>query len=517
LELKSLRGRLLVSFALLVLLALVMAAGVFVALRRDASDRETLDRVEASAPAISIELRGLYDRTAGPQEVLDYLHQAAHERGVRILLVDVRDGTVAEDSEDSLRAKKLDLPGFGPPATTPVSRFVSWRGTAPDTRNLTLFTAVYGPTARPFTLGRSPADPSSYLTTVVAVPRETVANGWFGLVPGLLWAGLAALALSAVMAILLARSIARPILALTRASEEIAKGNFDQAVPLSGSDEIGRLALAFNSMAREIGRSYLHSRALIANVSHDLKTPLTSILGFAQALHDGAATQPDEVRELSGIILEEAARIFAAVDDLLYLSQLEAGEVVLHREPVELGEIAARCLRRIESSVSESQITLSAQVAADVWVLGDSGKIERILDNLLDNARKYTPSGGHILLSAEPEGSDPDAAAIRVCNSGSYIPPEELERVFERFYRRDRSRGSANGGTGLGLAIVRDLVRLQNGTIHAVSSRTAGTTFEMSLPLAPAQARPAFAEGWVTQGHWAERPREPLPELGRSW
>jgi signal transduction histidine kinase len=476
-------------------------------LRHDASDRETLDRVEASAPAISIELRGLYDRSAGGQEIVDYLHQAANERGVRILLVDVRDGTVAEDSGDSLRAKRLDLPDFGPPATTPVSRFVSWRGNAGDTGKLTFFTAVYGPTARPFTLGRSPADPSADLTTIVAVPRETVANGWLGLLPGLLWAGLAALALSAVMAIVLARSIARPILALTRASEEIAKGNFDHAVPLSGSDEIGRLGLAFNSMAREIGRSYLHSRALIANVSHDLKTPLTSILGFAQALHDGAATQPDEVRELSGIILEEAARIFAAVDDVLYLSQLEAGEVILQKVPIDCAELMARCLRRIEAAVAESGITLAAQIEPGLWVLGDAGKLERILDNLLDNARKYTPRGGHILLAA---GREREYARVSTFNSGSYIPPEELERIFERFYRSDRSRGSANGGTGLGLAIVRDLVRLQSGTIRASSTRDHGTSFELHLPLAE-PARPQPQPVWSADNSpWPDRSRESL-------
>jgi len=500
----------------LVLLALVMAAGVFVALRRDASDRETLERVEASAPAISIELRGLYDRSASSQEILEYLHQAAHERGVRILLVDVRDGTVAEDSGDTLRGKRLELPQFGPAATTPVSRFVSWRGPAIDTRGLTFFTAVYGPTARPFTLGRSPSDPSAELTTVVAVPRQTVANGWLGLVPGLLWAGLAALALSAVMAIVLARSIARPILALTRASEEIARGNFDQAVPLSGADEIGRLALAFNSMAREVGHSYLQSRALIANVSHDLKTPLTSILGFAQALHDGAASQPDEVRELSGIIVEEATRIFAAVDDLLYLSQLEAGEVILHKVPVDFSETAARCLRRVEPSAQESHITLAAQIEGDIWLLGDASKIERILDNLLDNARKYTPKGGHILLAADCEASHPGQVTIRTFNSGSYIPPEELERIFDRFYRSDRSRGSANGGTGLGLAIVKDLVHLHSGTIRASSTRDGGTTFEMRLPLAA--ARPAAESVRDEDARWAGRQGESLTQqLGRSW
>ncbi|HTE86091.1 MAG TPA: HAMP domain-containing sensor histidine kinase [Dehalococcoidia bacterium] len=498
----NLRTRLFVSFAMLVLLALVMAAGVFVALHRNASDRETLDRVAATVSSVSFELRSLYDRGAGGQQVSDYLRQAAHDHGVRILLVDQRDGSVVEDSGASLRGRRLDLPDFGPPSADSASHFASWRGTSADTKQLTFFAAVYDRAGRPFTLGRSVLDPGANLFTLVAVPRETVANAWLGLLPGLLWAGLAALALSALMAILLSRSIAHPVLALTRASEEMARGNFDQEVPLARTDEIGRLALAFNTMAREVGRSYLQTRALIANVSHDLKTPLTSILGFAQALQDGAADSPEEIVELSGIIHEEAQRILAIVEDLLYLSQLEAGEVALQRVPVKLEDVAARCLRRLDPVARERNITVASEVNAGVWVLGDAGKLERVLDNLLDNAGKYTPTEGEIALNIARSEPEPPQAIIRVRNSGSYISPAELDRVFDRFYRSDPSRGSTTGGTGLGLAIVKDLVRLQHGMIVATSSPEAGTTFEVRLPLAPAavsdreEARIPAVEAW---------------------
>jgi signal transduction histidine kinase len=469
-----------------------MAAGVFVALRRDASDRETLERVEAAVPAISFELRSIFDRETSQQQVVDYLHAASRQRGVRILLVDWRDGFVQEDSGVTMRGHRLDVPSFEAPLDSGTSHFESWRGNTPESRNLTFFTGVYS-TGRPFTLGRLPADPGANLITVVAVPRATVANAWFGLLPGLVWAGLAALALSGLMAVLLARSIARPVLALTRASEEIARGNFDQEVPPARPDEIRRLALAFNSMAREVGRSQLQTRALIANVSHDLKTPLTSILGFAQALRDGEAVEVEEVQELSGIIHEEAERIFAIVEDLLYLSQLEAGEVVLHRGPVPLAEVVARCFRRIEPTLAAEEISSEIRVPAELSLFGDAGKIERILENLLDNARKYTPRGGRIVLSAGEDNAVAGQGTISVFNSGSYIGPADLERVFDRFYRTDRSRGSLTGGTGLGLAIVKDLVRLHRGRISATSVAGAGTTFTLSLPLAIPDAIPDFA------------------------
>lgn len=507
----SLRTRLFVSFALLVMLALVMAAGVFVALRRSASDRETLDRVAATAPAVSFELRSLYDRGAAGQQISDYVRQAARDHGVRILLVDQRDGAVMEDSGATLRGKRFDLPDFGPPKPGTLSNFKSWRGSTPDTRDLTFFAAYFGPTGRAFTLGRQPSDPGANLITIVAVPRQTVARAWLGLLPGLAWAGLAALALSALMAVLLSRSIARPVVALTRASEEMARGNFDQEVALNRPDEIGRLAAAFNAMAREVGRSYLQTRALIANVSHDLKTPLTSILGFAQALKDGAAESPEQVVELGGIIHEEAGRILAIVEDLLYLSQIEAGEVVLQRVPVDVRELAQRSLRRMEPAARDRAVSVQVDVPADLWVLGDSGKLERILDNLLDNARKYAPSGGRIVLTAAGAGLGPNQVSIRVFNSGSYIPPGEIERVFDRFYRSDPSRRTAEGGTGLGLAIVRDLVRLQHGSISVQSDRSTGTTFEVRLPrTSPAPQVTQLEE------EAAERTHLPAAEMGRQ-
>jgi len=136
-------------------------------------------------------------------------------------------------------------------------------------------------------------------------------------------------------------------------------------------DDLGRLASAFNSMAREVGRSYLQTRALNANVSHDLKTPLTSILGFAQALRDGAVSEPEAIREMSGIIHEEAERIFAIVEDLLYLSQLEAGEVAVRKDPLEFDELAARCLRRAEPFLMERGIPVESRLDSDAWILGD--------------------------------------------------------------------------------------------------------------------------------------------------
>ena len=520
--LQSLRARLFVSFALLVLLALVMAGAVFVALRRGRSDHDTLDRLAAAAPEISLELRVLSERGATPQQVGDYLHEVAHDRSLRVLLVDWRDGLVVDDTGTGLRGKRLALPPLAPlPADGPYRvLYHSWRGTTPETRYLTFLVPVYGKAVRQFKTaadGDGPAltrlaiarqslpaaissgGPGASQVAVLAVSKETMANAWLGLLPGLGWAGLAALALSALMAGLLSRSIAGPLLALTRASEEIARGNFDQEVAIERPDEIGRLAAAFNAMARETGHSHMQMHALLANVSHDLKTPLTSILGFAQALRDGETTEPAEVQELTGIIYEEADRIFAIVEDLLYLSQLEAGEMLLNRASVPLADLASRSLRRIEPALRERDLELHAELDPTAEALGDAGKLERILDNLLDNACKYTPAGGSVRLSVAIEGAQ-HCACIRVHNSGSFIPADEAERIFDRFYRADRSRTSAMRGSGLGLAIVKELVSLHHGRIDIESDPESGTTFNVSVPAPVVAAQRAETAAQGTEG-----------------
>ena len=524
-ELHSLRTRLLASFALLVVLALAMAGAVFVFIQHGASNRQSLDRLAAAAPEISLELRVLNGHGAGPQEIGEYIHQVSRDRDVRVLVVDRRDGSVVDDSHGTLQGRRLSLPPPGSQSSETAYRSIyqSWRGTDPGTKNLTFLTAAYGRVGRPFPakFGAGANDLGTNEIAVLAVPRNTIANSWLGLLPGLLWAGLAALALSVLMAMLLSRSIARPVLALTRASEAVAKGHFDQEVPHEGPDEIGRLAGAFNSMAREVGRSNLQTRALIADVSHDLKTPLTSILGFAQALRDGAAQDPAEVQELSGIIHEEAEHIFSIVEGLLYLSEIEAGEIILNQDPVNLADLAARCLRRLEPSLRERQITIEALLEPSTAVIGDADKLERILDNLLDNARKYTPAGGQLMVSVGRWQADAALSCLQVHNSGSYIPAEELSKLFDRFYRMDRSRGGAPRGSGLGLAIVKELVELHRGTVTVESDPRGGTTFQILLPalVEPPSIRPrdaaTSAEGSGARQPWSASPA-PRGEMGAA-
>ena len=481
----SLRTKLVVSFAGVILLALGLAGTAAVALRWQAEQQATLDRLAVVSPQLSLDLFRMQRQGATQEQITEFMREAARNQDVRVLLVS-RDGSVTVDSGDTLKGKRLEIPNGGEARGTGLYR--RWNSKAAGQEGLVFVSA------RPFVDrrgigpgadgGRRPMQvPELSESVVVAVPEQTLTRAWLGLLPGLAWAGLIALGISVVVALLLARSIARPLLALTHASEEMARGNYDQEIPLRRRDEVGRLAAAFNGMARQVGRSHIQMRSLIANVSHDLKTPLTSILGFSQALRDGDV-EGAQAADTAAIIHEEAVRVRALVDDLLYLSEIDARQLVLSRAPLDLGVLAARAVRRFEPSLREHGVSVTVDVAStNLVVEGDSAKLERILDNLLDNARKYTLSGGSVAVRVREAEGMPRSVLLSVFNSSARIPEDELPRLFERFYRLDRARGRTSG-SGLGLAIARDLAELHGGTL-TVTSNERGATFTLTLPALP--------------------------------
>jgi signal transduction histidine kinase len=314
---------------------------------------------------------------------------------------------------------------------------------------------------------------------VLALPEETITRAWLDLLPAIGIAAAVALPIAVLLALLIAQYISRPLQRLTVASQRMAEGDFDVRVSVDRRDEVGRLAQAFSTMATRVGETQRQMRALVANVSHDLKTPLTSILGFAQALRDGGAADDTDVRRMGTVIHDEASLLAGRLNDLLYLSELEAGQAVLQRDEIDLRRLIEGGLARIEPDLAARHVALRTELA-DVTVSADGAKLERALENLLDNARKYTPNGGELSVRLANEAG---RARIEVANSAGDVTAEELPRLFERFYRRDRTRAAANG-SGLGLPIARDLVELHGGTLEA-SLRDGEIAFIMRLPLTP--------------------------------
>lgn len=299
-----------------------------------------------------------------------------------------------------------------------------------------------------------------------------------------------------VLSFLLVRRLTRPLEELKLAAERVKEGNYTQrVVPPKSQDELGQLAQTFNEMAQtiesdmsELRRQDQVRRDLIANIAHDLATPLTAIQGFSEALADDVISEPAARHETAQRIGREVQRLRRLVADIQNMSSLEAGRTQLDLAPLDMHALVDETLFVIEPECEQAGITLHNEIVPNPPpVLADSDRIAQVLLNLLDNARRHTPAGGTISVSAAIDGN---ALSVWVTDTGSGISAEDLPHIFERFYRADRSRTGATGGSGLGLSIVRAIISAHGGTIRAESTPGQGTRIIFTLPLASPSLSP---------------------------
>jgi two-component system phosphate regulon sensor histidine kinase PhoR len=222
-------------------------------------------------------------------------------------------------------------------------------------------------------------------------------------------------------------------------------------------------------------------RDFVANVSHELKTPLAAIRGYAETLRDGALEEPETAARFTGRILRQCRRLQALLDDLLTLSRLESLELPPQREPVDLNLLVARTLDLVSSAAREKQVELRFEPGPLEPVAGDPDGIERMIVNLIDNALKYNRPGGEVRVRLAARDGE---ALIEVADTGIGIPQEAIPRIFERFYRVDKGRSREEGGTGLGLAIVKHVAQAHGGQVEVESRIGRGSTFRVRLPVA---------------------------------
>jgi two-component system phosphate regulon sensor histidine kinase PhoR len=237
----------------------------------------------------------------------------------------------------------------------------------------------------------------------------------------------------------------------------------------------------------ELRRTDAIRRDFVANASHELRTPLTSIRGFAETLVDGALRDSEVApRFLKGIV-DNAVRMQALVNDLVDLSRSESPDAAFEKVRVEVGEAARHVAEGLEGRAHAKDTEVTVAPSGPLFALCDPGALDQVLVNLVDNAIKYTPEGGHVDVSFRADGAN---AVIEVKDDGPGIPPQHLPRIFERFYRVDAGRARKQGGTGLGLAIVKHLVQRMGGEVAADSRLGKGTRFVIRLPLAPSSVEP---------------------------
>ena len=286
---------------------------------------------------------------------------------------------------------------------------------------------------------------------------------------------------------LLARTLTRPLHALTQATHRMAGGELEQEVLVNSRDEIGELATAFNRMSREVARANNARRRMTADIAHELRTPLTVIAGYIESMRDGVlASTPERL----SVIYEEIEHLQHLVGDLRTLSQADAGELKLNRQRLAAPELLGQSIAAFEHQAEQKGVRLelepassAASGASDIY--GDETRLAQVLGNLISNALRYTPAGGRVTLGAGRAG---DQATLTVRDTGQGIPPEDLPFVFNRLYRADKSRADENGETGLGLAIVKALVEAHGGTIETQSALGSGTTFVIRLPAGDSQS-----------------------------
>ena len=283
---------------------------------------------------------------------------------------------------------------------------------------------------------------------------------------------------------LLANNMARPIQVLTKAVENMEQGDLGVRVEPSGTYEMHRLAVAFNKMASRLQSNVNDLRAFVANASHELRTPLTVVKLRAESLQDGALEDP----EVAGRFLEEIEcevdRLVRMVNDMLDLSRMEAGMDADQPVLLDLSTIASEVYETFEMRAEHADLTLECDIQPDLApVLGSEDQLRRVLYNLLDNAIKYTPSGGRVILIMQP-GLKEKTVRIAVQDNGPGIASEHLPHIFERFYRVEKSPGSSGAvrGSGLGLAIAKSIVESHGGETGVTSQVDTGTTFWADLP-----------------------------------
>ncbi len=312
----------------------------------------------------------------------------------------------------------------------------------------------------------SPArDPLGAAYVVFALPQNALAAAAASeLLPRLLLAGGAALLLAMLLVLLVSLSLTRPLAKLAAAAEDIAAGHYSRRVGIRGTDEIGTLGSAFDRMAEAVERARRVQREFLANVSHELKTPLTSLIGFSQALVDGSLATELERTRAATIVHEESERVLRMAQELLDLARVETGSISFHITAVDLGAHLQQELAIVRPRADARNLTLQMDVAGDIPpVAADPERLQQILDNLLDNAVKYAPSQSTITAGAQLAAG---SVEVVVSNpTGEHAP--DPDRMFERFYRADPSRSGAAGGVGLGLAISRELAAAMSGRLWA--------------------------------------------------
>ncbi|HEX5525721.1 MAG TPA: HAMP domain-containing sensor histidine kinase [Solirubrobacterales bacterium] len=431
---RSLRARLFTAILGAVLLAVGASLALGVVLTKSAVRDTIRNDVEAQAEAFAAQVQRLPPPAPGPPGGAAGPGGPGGERPVQVL---------------SLATAREVLPAS---AIAELKRGSTAGGTADFDGSSQIYAAVRA--------GRA----------VVLVTRPDVVSGddFSRYLAALLIASGVAALLAAALAAFLARRLTQPLRRLGAATGELAAGRHPEPVPMEGTRELDDLAGAFNEMSEQLLLARDAERAILLSTSHDLRTPLTSIRGYAEGIEDGTL----EPRQAATVVAREAGRLERLVGDLLALARLRQGVLEVRRERVDLAAVAREAEERLRPRAREAGVEV--RLTGDGGAEADHGRTLQVVTNLLDNAIRVSPRGGTVAIAVVP-------GAVQVSDEGPGIPPEELPHAFERFHLRSRVGGSPDGA-GLGLAIVSELSTAMGGTATVENRPNAGAQFTVTLP-----------------------------------
>ena len=398
------------------------------------------------ARRVEAELSSYYHRQESWEGIQPFVAQWGNLYGRRIILTD-NDGVVVADSEGKLLGKpyEADKPGIpmSPPWETNAIGILYLSPGLPPEVDIASLHIVYGAIGRFF-----------------------------------IWGGLLAVAIALLLTFVLSRRILAPVKALTQAARRLGKGDFSQRVHVRDKGEVGDLAQSFNSMASDLERAEQLRRNMVADAAHELRTPLSNIRGYLEAIRDGIK-KPDAgtIRSLD----EEVSSLSRLVDDLQELSLADAGELKLSCRKENISKLIGEAVVALQPQAAAKGLMLAANLPEKLPSVNiDSHRIKQVLRNLLENAVAHTSRRGSITVEAGQQGSQ---IKVSVVDTGEGIPAKDLPNIFERFYRVDKSRARATGGSGLGLTIAKRLVEAHGGKIEVQSKLRKGSRFTFTLPL----------------------------------
>ncbi|MCC6614373.1 MAG: HAMP domain-containing histidine kinase [Anaerolineae bacterium] len=481
----TLRWRLVVSYLLVlaVTLSAIALAIIFILRTRAAPPEPTYIRLASVAQSVDLtelvrDTIPLLNPDAQFDALAEELQSIADEREIRVMLIDTTRKVVSFDSAKAFSSgQEIDIQASLYSLPTQLQRGIFTRvdvlsGRFTDVNSEPwLFVALQQVRRGLTTNALVFADRQGQQSL-----QDALEDFGAGLLPLLCQAAAAGIIIAVILAGIISRTIARPLQGVAQAAAGVAAGNFAERVPVTGPPEVRSVAEAFNNMSTQVQLTQKAQQDFLANVSHDLKTPLTSIQGYSQAIVDGAAADPVSAAR---IIYEEAGRLNRMVVELTDLARLQAGRLSMHWSPVDIGQLTGAIAERLAIMAKEKNIVFNVETRPLPEVTGDGDRLAQVLTNLISNAIKYTPPGGHVWVKT---GLYENGVQVIVKDDGIGISPAELARVFERFYQVDKARGPQRG-TGLGLAIVSEIVQAHGGTIDVQSDgENKGATFTLWLP-----------------------------------